>query len=97
MVDIKVILSYLNQLMFHHFCLFTSLILLKLFAFRNPKLKGSFLKPIEDEFESWFDFGVTPLRFIVLHSHFFPTPHFSHWGPLSFFTDLYSAPFLVSI
>lgn len=82
-----------------HFCLFPSLILLMLLAFRKPRLKGSFLNPIEDEFESWFDLGVTPrpFRFIVLHSHFLPVPHFSHATPLSFFTDLYSAPLLGSI
>lgn len=82
-----------------HFWRFTSLILLMLLALRKPKLKGSFLKPIEEELDSWFDLGVTPNPFllIVLHSHFLPTPHFSQAPPRSFFTDLYSPPLLGSI
>ena len=41
-------------------------------------LKGSFLNPLDEELESWLDFGVTPnpLRLIVLQSHFLPFPHF---------------------
>ena len=69
MYSLQKIKKIVKESKIYHFCFPASLILLRLFAFRKPKLNGSFLNPKDEELDNWFDLGVTPnpFLFIVLH------------------------------